>query len=218
LAIIPTLAPYLLPLFVQKFVEQYPKVDLKIYELQTNEIIDQLRNGKIDGAVLATPLDIKELDEEFLFHEPFKVFLSKSHSLLNKKNLDENDLSIDEAWLLKEGHCLRTQTLQLCRFSRQKDNKHPFFEAGSLETLINMVKSSQGFTVLPYLACLNLSEEDNKKLRPFKQNVPVRNIGFVTGPLSMKKSIDKVVIKSIQDHLPKELKKSPAKAQVLGIN
>ena len=217
LAVIPTLAPYVLPLFVQKFVESYPKVELKIFEYQTDEIIRYLKEGKIDGAILATPLEEKEIKEEHLFFEPFKIFLSPAHALLKKKNLDEKDLDLREAWLLKEGHCLRAQALHLCQFRKSSEGKHLFFEAGSLETLVNMVKSSTGFTVLPYLACENLSASDQKYLREFKGTLPVRDIGFVTGPMSMKTSIEKALIKTIMQNVPKELRKSSAKTEIISI-
>lgn len=218
LSVIPTLAPYVLPLFVQKFVDQFPNVELKIYENQTDEIIRLLKDGKIDAGILAAPLEEKEIHEEHLFYEPFKIFLSPSHELLKKKSLDEKDLDMREAWLLKEGHCLRAQALQLCQYKKTADNKHLLFEAGSLETLINMVKSSKGFTVLPYLTAMNLSDADQKLVKEFKSLVPVRDVCFVTGPHSMKKSIEKALIKTIFQSIPKELKKESTKAEVISIH
>ena len=217
LSVIPTLAPYVLPLFIQRFVEEFPKVELRIHEHQTDEIIRFLKDGKIDGGILASPLEEKELHEEHLFFEPFKIFFTPDHDLLKKKNIDEKDLNISEAWLLKEGHCMRSQALQLCQFKKDVRDKQLFFEAGSLETLVNMVKATKGFTVLPYLACQNLSELDKKFLREFKGHAPVRDISFVTGPLSMKKSIDKALMKTILKNLPKELKKTDSKAEVIPI-
>lgn len=218
LGIIPTLAPYILPLFVQKFISEYPEVELKIYEHQTDDIIRLLKDGKIDGGILAAPLEEKEIHEEHLFYEPFKIFLSPSHELLKKKSLDEKDLDIREAWLLKEGHCLRSQALQLCQYKKDSEHKHLYFEAGSLETLVNMVKSSRGFTILPYLTASNLSTPDQKLLKDFKSHVPVRNVCFATGPHSMKKSIEKALVKVISKSLPKELKKDPPKSEVVSIH
>ena len=218
LGVIPTLAPYILPLFVQKFVNEYPQVELKIYEHQTDDIIRLLKEGKIDGGILAAPLEVKEIQEEHIFYEPFKIFLSPSHHLLKKKNLDEKDLNMQEAWLLKEGHCLRAQALQLCQYKKTSENKHLYFEAGSLETLVNMVKSSKGFTVLPYLATVNLSQADQKLLKDFKGYVPVREICFVTGPHSMKKSIEKALVKVIGKNIPKELKKDSPRSEVVSIH
>jgi LysR family hydrogen peroxide-inducible transcriptional activator len=218
LGVIPTLAPYVLPLFVQKFVSDYPKVELKIFEHQTDELVRLLKEGKIDAGICAVPLEEKVIKEEHLFYEPFKIFFSPEHSLLKKKSIEDKDLDLREAWLLKEGHCLRAQALQLCQPRKVGNDRHLFFEAGSLETLVNMVKSSTGFTVLPHLSCLNLSQEDQKMLRDFKSHSPVRDISFVTGPLSMKTSADKAMVATILKSLPKELKKTPGKSEVLGIN
>ncbi len=218
LAVIPTLAPYILPLFVSEFTQKYPSVELKIFEYQTDEIIRFLKEGKIDGAILATPLEVKEISEEHLFFEPFKIFLSPVHSLLKKKSLDEKELDLNEAWLLKEGHCMRAQALHLCQVKKEGSAKNLFFEAGSLETLINMVKSTKGFTVLPYLATLTLSDKDTELLRDFKSQLPVRDISFVTGPMSMKTSIKDALIKVILSKLPKELKKTSSKSEVISIH
>lgn len=218
LAVIPTLAPYVLPLFVQQFVEKYPKVELKVFEHQTDDIIKLLKEGKIDGAILATPLLVKEIKEEHLFNEPFKIFLSPGHALLKKKTIDEKDLDLREAWLLKEGHCLRAQALQLCQFKKVNEGRQIFFEAGSLETLINLVKSSYGFTVLPYMASSNMPAKDQELLRNFKLNIPMREISFVSGPMSMKNSIQKALIDVILANIPKELRKTSSKAEILGIH
>lgn len=218
LAVIPTLAPYILPLFVGEFVKKHPQVELKIYEYQTDEIIRYLKEGKIDGAILATPLEVKELSEEPLFLEPFQLFLSPDHALLKKKSIDQKELDISEAWLLKEGHCMRAQALQLCQVKKEGAGKNLFFEGGSLETLINMVKATKGFTVLPYLATLTLSKNDRELLRDFKSQVPVREISFVTGPLSMKTSIKDALFKVVSGVIPKELKKSSSKAEVISIH
>ena len=219
LGVIPTLAPYILPLFIKDFGDKYPEVELKVYEYQTEEIIRLLKEGKIDGAILATPLEVKEIKEEHLFQEPFKIFLSPDHPLAKKKSLEEKDLDVSEAWLLKEGHCLRAQALQLCKIKKNagKDGSNVMFEAGSMETLINLVKSVGGFTVLPQLTYMGLSTADQKNLRDFKGTTPVREISFVTGPQSIKSSIEKALIKSIQGNLPKDLKKEKSKADIIPI-
>jgi LysR family hydrogen peroxide-inducible transcriptional activator len=216
LGVIPTLAPYLLPLFVQKFVKKFPEVELKIYEQQTEDIIRLLKEGKIDGGLLATPLEHKEIKEQTIFMEPFEIFFSPEHPLLKKKTIDEKDLDLSEAWLLKEGHCLRSQVMQLCK-NRNLSNQHLFFEAGSLETLINMVKSSTGFTVLPYLSVNNLSTADKKFVREFKHS-PVREISFVTGPHSLRTSIEKSLFSVIENCVPVELKKKSSKNEIIPIS
>ena len=91
------------------------------------------------------------------------------------------------------------------------------FEAGSLETLINMVKSSTGFTVLPYLACVNLSNQDQKSLKDLKNHLPVRDIAFVNGPHSMNASIEKALLFRIEKCIPEELKKPSKKTEIIAI-
>jgi LysR family hydrogen peroxide-inducible transcriptional activator len=218
LAVIPTLAPYVLPRFVQKFVAAYPRVELKIYEHQTDDIVKLLKEGKLDAGLLATPLEVKEIAEEHLFYEPFRVFLSPNHPLLKKKAIDEADLDLREAWLLKEGHCLRAQALNLCQVNKATaEARHLYFEAGSLETLVNFVKAGQGFTVLPYLAAENLGAADQKLLRDFKGHLPVRDIAFVTGPHSMKKSIEAALVKTILKNIPKYLAATAKNTEVVAI-
>jgi LysR family hydrogen peroxide-inducible transcriptional activator len=218
LGIIPTLAPHLLPLFIQKFSEIYPDVELKIFEEQTDIILKALKEGKMDAALLAGPVEDKEIHEEHLFYEPFHLFFSADHKLLDKKFIEEKDLNIKEAWLLKDGHCLRTQMLQLCQYRKMENSDHSVsFEAGSLETIINLVKSSRGFTILPELAVNNLSTRDQKFVRQFKSPKPVRQVILATGPLSVKKSTMEALMKVISKSIPEELVKKTSTMEVLSI-
>jgi LysR family hydrogen peroxide-inducible transcriptional activator len=113
---------------------------------------------------------------------------------------------------------MRVQALSMCQMKKEGASKNLFFEAGSLETLINMVKSTKGFTVLPYLATLTLSGKDSELLRDFKSLLPVRDISFVTGPMSMKTSIKDALVKVILSRIPKELKKTSPKSEVISIH
>lgn len=216
LAVIPTLAPYLLPLFLKNFEELYPKVHLKIYEYQTAEILPLIKEGKMDAALLATPLGDKKVTEEVLFFEPFKVYLSEKHEFLKKKDIKEEDLDLKEAWLLKEGHCLRTQVLKLCGHPVSKE-RSIFFEGGSLETLVHLVEKTQGFTILPYLATLTMKKEQLKNIREFKGMIPVREISLISGPFTAKLAIHQALKKVILKNLPKFSNKEEKKFQVLDL-
>lgn len=208
LAVIPTLAPYLLPLFVEKFRTQWPKVQLRLFEYQTDEIVAMLKEDKLDAGILATPLDIKDIKEELLFHEGFQLLFSSGHPLLKAKEIREQDLKIEEAWLLKEGHCLRAQVLHLCGTKLSNKERAVFFEGGSIETLVNLLQSMTGFTVVPELAIKHLSPEIQKRLRPFSGRRPVREISMVSGPFALKNSISKALKQVITTHLPIELTRS----------
>lgn len=205
LAIIPTLAPYLLPVFVEAFQTAWPKVQLRLFEYPTDEIVGLLREDKIDAGILATPLEYKDIQEDVLFYESFQLLFSPGHPLLKEKEVREQDLKIDEAWLLKEGHCLRGQMLQLCRPRNSVLEKSVFFEGGSIETLVNLLQTMHGFTVIPELAIPHLSPAIQKRLRPLKGKRPVREISLVTGPFALKASITQALKGSLLKSLPKQL-------------
>jgi len=217
LAVIPTLAPYLLPHFVENFRTKWPKVQLRLYEFQTDEIISMLKEDKLDGALLATPLEVKDIKEDVLFREGFQLLFSPGHPLLKEKEIREQDLSLEEAWLLKEGHCLRSQVLQLCRPSKSTHDRAVFFEGGSIETLVNLISQMKGFTVVPELAIPHLNGDVKKRLRPFKGKRPVREISLVTGPFALKHSIAEALKAVVLEALPEEFLAPSKKDRVLPI-
>ena len=181
LGIIPTLAPYLLPLFLKSFSRKFPEIKLFIKELVTTEIISKLKTGDLDMGLLATPLKEPQLSEYPLFYEEFFAYASGSEKLPRKKYLLPRELDPSHLWLLEEGHCLRNQVINLCELKTLdagSDKLH--YEAGSIETLINMVDKNDGITIVPFLATLLLKPSQNKKLRRFSKPKPSREISLVT--------------------------------------
>lgn len=181
LGVIPTLAPYLLPLFLKSFSKKYPDVKLFIKELVTSEIINKLKTGDLDIGLLATPLKEAQLNEHPLFYEEFFVYASGNEKLPKKRYLLPRELDPSHLWLLEEGHCLRNQVINLCELKTMEsgsDKVH--YEAGSIETLINMVDKNDGITIVPYLATLLLNSSQNKNLREFSKPKPSREISLVT--------------------------------------
>jgi len=153
IGIIPTLAPYLLPQFLQAFIKQYPQVRLSIHELTTENIVRQLKNGSLDAGIMATPLNTAELKEEFLFNEEFVAYVSRKEKLFNKKYLLPDDINVHSMWLLEEGHCLRNQVMNLCALQKDASiEKHFDYAAGSIETLKHFADKNGGITLLPELA------------------------------------------------------------------
>jgi len=216
LGVIPTLAPSLVPLFVGAFQKRYPKVQLRVYEHQTETLIQLLKDDKLDGGLCAGPLGVKGLHEETLFWEPFSLLFSPGHELLKDKEVREEKLRIDDAWLLREGHCLRTQVLQLCQ-PRHGGERGLQFEGGSLETIVNLLRSMPGFTVLPELSLETLAGEDRRRVRPFKGSTPVREIQLVTGPFAVKASIATALTTCVRDSVPKELLKKDKRTNVIEV-
>lgn len=179
LGIIPTLAPYLLPLFLKSFHEKYPALKIFVREMVTDEIVLKLQTGELDLGLLATPVNEPRLEEHPLFYEEFFVYASQDEKLPRKKYLLPKQIDINHLWLLEEGHCLRNQVFNLCELKKQ-DPETLNYEAGSIETLINLVDHNGGITIIPSLAGLNLKAAQKKKIREFANPKPVREISLVS--------------------------------------
>jgi LysR family hydrogen peroxide-inducible transcriptional activator len=206
LGVIPTLSPYVIPLFAGAFVKKYPHVNLTIEEFKTEDIIELLSRDEIDAGLLVTPLQGESFIERTLFLEPFSVFASANHPLLKKSKIKDKDLDTSDVWLLNEGHCFRQQVLNLCKISKdigQHDNLK--FESGNLETLKNMVINNSGYTLLPHLAVLNLSEEELEHVRDFQTPVPTREVSLVHNRIFLKEKIISALEASIIENLPDSL-------------
>ncbi|HTH58499.1 MAG TPA: LysR substrate-binding domain-containing protein [Cyclobacteriaceae bacterium] len=179
--IIPTVAPYLLPLFLHDFLSKYPNVRLKISELTTDQIISHLEKQQMDAAILATPLKNPSIKEFPLFYEQFVVYASAEEKMMKKKYLLAEDINVNHLWLLEEGHCLREQVVNLCELKRKETLLQNLdYQAGSIETLRKMVDINNGITILPELALRDLSTKQKKNIRYFKPPAPVREVSIVT--------------------------------------
>ena len=176
LGIIPTIMPTLLPMFLNNFIKKYPKVKLIIEELNTDEIIHRLNNGHLDAAIAATPLEEEKIKEVVLYFEPFVAYIPEGHSTFQKKEIEIDDLNIDEILLLQDGHCFRDGILNLCKNTTANEKSHFQIESGSFETLIKLADEGLGTTLLPYLHTLDLKENDKLKLRHFKEPKPAREV------------------------------------------
>jgi len=207
IGVIPTLAPYLLPLFIQSFIKKYPQVRLSVHELMTEDIIRQLKNGSLDAGIMATPLKIPELKEDVLFHERFVAYVSRKEKIFNKKYLLPDDIDVNKMWLLEEGHCLRTQVMNLCALQKDASiEKHFDYAAGSIETLKRFVEKNDGITLLPELATMDMSASKKTMLRYFKNSTPVREISIVTLKTFTKTRLIQILKTSIGENLPPQLK------------
>jgi len=179
LGIIPTITPTLLPMFLNNFIKKYPKVNLIIEELNTDEIILRLKNGHLDAAIAATPLEDEKIKEIVLYYEPFVAYIPSDHIASQKKEIEISDLNIDDILLLQDGHCFRDSILNLCK-NQEIATRNTFqLESGSFETLIKLADEGLGTTLLPYLHTLDLKEKDKLKLRHFKEPKPAREVSLI---------------------------------------
>ncbi len=221
LGIIPTLAPYLLPLFLENFTKKYPRVNLIVEELQTQQIIQKLKEDKVDAGILVTPLNHKGIVERPVFKEPFLVYLAPNHPLLSLSKVSDKDLSLDDIWLLNEGHCFRDQAIEICKRAKGKifKQKNLTFESGNLETLKRLIDQKFGYTLLPSLAILGMSaKEQKKRVRFFKSPVPTREVSIVYSRSYLKESIIEALVNEVVSSLPKELKTLKSNERVIEIS
>lgn len=207
--IIPTLAPYLLPLFVQSFTEKYPKVKLAVHEMTTEAIIARLREGRLDVAILVTPLNEKGIGEHVLFYEKLIAYVSKKNSLFKKQYLLSKDIDPRKLWLLEEGHCFRSQIMNLCELQKAgKENSFFEYEAGSIETLRRMVELNDGITILPELATVDLRPAQLQLLREFKKPTPMREVSIVVHRDFVKKKLVEIFKEEIIASIPERMRKN----------
>lgn len=203
IGVIPTLAPYLLPLFLKSFSGKHPQIRLHIFELTTDSIIQKLKKDMIDIGIMATPTGDKELFETPLFQEEFVVYAAKNEGILEKKYLLANDIDVNRLVLLEEGHCMRAQVINLCEL-RQVSNQisNVFYESGSIETLKNLIELHEGITILPELALRNFTPEQFENIRYFKEPAPVREISLVTYRAFVKKRLAEALYNEILENMP----------------
>ena len=211
IGIIPTLAPYLLPLFLPSYLKNYPLVKVQISELTTEEIVQRLERNEIDAGILATPLENKMLIEKPLFYEQFVVYASATEKFMDKKYLLAEDIDVNRLWLLEEGHCLRSQVINLCELkSKEKEIHQLDFAAASIETLKKIVEINNGITIIPSLALADMTEKQMQNIRHFKSPVPVREIGLVTYRHFIKEklllSLENEILKAIPDNMKTNIK------------
>ncbi len=206
--IIPTLAPYLLPLFIPSFTKKYPEIKLVVNELTTDIIISRLREGKIDAGILVTPLNETGIKEDVLFYEEMLAYISPKNAAYKKTYVLPQDIDPNKLWLLEEGHCFRTQIANLCQLRKASiEGSHFEYEAGSLETLRRLVEIYDGITILPELATLNMPVKQQKLLRKFKKPEPVREVSIVIHRDHLKKRFIDVLKKEIINAIPEKLNK-----------
>tara|TARA_R110002072_G_scaffold22432_3_gene78726 strand:- start:13199 stop:14140 length:942 start_codon:yes stop_codon:yes gene_type:complete len=189
LGIIPTVMPTLLPMFLKAFTNRYPKVKLKIEELNTDECIQRLQEGNLDAAIAATPLLNENITERVLYYEPFVAYITENHRLFQNKSIVIEDLDIEDILLLEDGHCFRDGVINLCKATKGTEQEHFQLESGSFETLIKLSNEGLGMTLLPYLHTLDIKEKEMRYLKHFKEPSPAREVSILQHKSRLKPQI-----------------------------
>ncbi len=178
LGLIPTVAPYLLPLIMPPLHRTFPHLKLWLHEQQTHVLMERLRNAELDLLILALPVPTHDFIEVDLFSEPFQLAVPGNDPLAGQGKARLSDLNQREVMLLEEGHCLREHALDVC--FRAGANEYGAFHATSLETLRHMVGEGMGITLIPELAVpRRATKNDAVRYLPFAEPVPSRRIGML---------------------------------------
>lgn len=216
LGVIPTLSSTVMPLFLGTFARTYPKVELVVEELKTQEIIARLRADTLDAGLASTPLGIQGLTETPVGKEVMYAYLPPKDPLAKKREVTQGELKERTLWLMPEGHCFRSQVLAYCGQDPTDSPLSIQFESGSFQTLVRLVDEGLGATVLPELALRDLPEARRKaQVRPLVSPVPVREIGLVTSRADLRRSVTEALETSIKEALDEALSQAPKRAKML---
>lgn len=203
IGIIPTIAPYLLPAFIQEFIVAYPNIRLHVSEMITERIFNEIKHGNLDVGIVASVSEDNTLLEIPLYQERFYVYVTEATALYDKKYILPEDIDPNELWLLEEGHCFRTQIQKLCELSKSSDVGNSFlYRSGSIETLIRMVDKNGGITLLPELAVQELSKVQRSNIRQFQRPEPAREVCLVTNREQVKNRLIDALRGAIMERLP----------------
>lgn len=183
IAILPSLAPYLLPLFIGTFLEEYPQVQLEIVELHNYQIFGRLRQDRADVAITVAPIEAEGFYEIPLFEEPLAVYLSKNHPLAAKDRLVIDDVDLEECILTDDAYSMR-QNIEKLQQEKSKEKTTSIthnlkYRSGSIESICRIIEEYGGITLLPYLATLHKSEWERQFVRYF-ENPPHRQVILLT--------------------------------------
>lgn len=191
IGIIPTVASNLLHRILPVLITKYPALQLNVQEITTANIIRQLKSGELDAGIVSTPLHTDELEEDVLYYEKLMVYGKVKQS--NTKYLKTKDMAHEKMWLLEQGNCLTDQIINVCSLNTKKVEANFHFNPNSFESLLNIVDSFQGLTLIPELFYADLSEERKANVRNFHTPYPVREISMVYHrPYAKRRLIDAI--------------------------
>jgi LysR family hydrogen peroxide-inducible transcriptional activator len=202
IGIIPTLAPFLVPLFAGSMQGAHPELDLDIYELITNNVIYGVRNGDLDVGIISTPLTAYGIQTKALFYEKFFFYAADKQT---SNFIDPQKINYSKLWILEEGNCFRDQINNFCDLGRIRENKPFIYRSNSIDALIRVVDTRGGITILPELTTLTLSKEQESNLKRISGKPKAREIGIITRTeYDKERFIDKLEV-HIKKNIPRSM-------------
>jgi len=185
LGIIPTVAPYLVPVLIPLLRERHPSFRLQLRESVTARLLDELHAGDIDAIVAALPIDDERLTQRKLFDDRFLIATSTNDQTVLASPMTQDNVALDRLLLLEEGHCMRDQALAVCSLPSQRQLVK--YGATSMTTLLQMVSHGMGLTLIPEIAVRAEARSNHMRIVPFDGEQPKREIALFWRRQSMRR-------------------------------
>jgi LysR family hydrogen peroxide-inducible transcriptional activator len=206
--IIPTLAPYLVPLFIGQLNSGYPDLKIEIQELITEEIVRKLNLGELDAGLLSTPLEAK-VRVEPLFYEKFFLYVSDAHPLYGRDKIKATEIDTGRLWYLSEGNCFQNQANAICPVSSPEQSGQLRYVSSSIESLRRIVESKNGATFIPELATISIPAELEEMVISISEPSPFREISLALSRLHSKERLVQVFKETVLRAIPDRMKRKP---------
>ena len=202
--LIPTVAPYLLPVIIPVIKKHFPELELYLHENQTAVLLKQLEAGELDCLILALLPGMESFQQYVLYEEPLELALAETHQWASKPLIDLEKLRGERVLMLEDGHCLRDQAMAFCFTAGAIEDQS--FKATSLETLRHMISADNSLTLLPQLAIPTNRHQAGLKYIPFNNPVPSRTVGLVCRKNSVRKACFEQLTALISTNVEDKLK------------
>lgn len=204
IGVLPTVAPYLVPRFFPQLMNAHPEMDIRITEMQTEQMKTAIERGELDAGILARVDGLEDMRCHFLFHERFFAYVAKNNQLYTNSSVKTSDLTGEYLWLLDEEHCFRDQLVKFCQLKAANRAKK-CYNLGSIETFMRIVESGKGITFIPELAIYQLNSDQRQLVKPFALPIPTREIVMMTSPHFVRTTLLRLLVDSIQAAVPKDM-------------
>jgi LysR family transcriptional regulator, hydrogen peroxide-inducible genes activator len=210
IGIIPTLAPYWVPLFMNEFHSTYPDIKLTVNEMKTSEIIAELKNGRIDAGLLSTPIDTNGIVFTPLFYEEFFLYVSDKHPLFEQDEINLSQVELEDAWYLEEGNCFQNQVNAVCTLASAPGEKQSMvYLSNSIESLCKIIERGGGITFIPELATLSVSADQEEMIKSIAGAKPIREISLATTRFSKSDRLLGLFVEEAMKPIPQRMKNKP---------
>jgi LysR family transcriptional regulator, hydrogen peroxide-inducible genes activator len=204
IGIIPTLAPFLVPLFADQLLHDYPDFRMDIHEVITEKVVNGVRSGDLDVGIISTPINVYGISSIPLFYEKFFIY-SSGEFINDGMPVNLSKIKYEHLWLLEEGNCFRDQINNFCDLNKIRKNRQFVYRSNSIDALIRLVDTKGGMTILPELSTLSLSEKQEENVKAIAGKPKAREIAIiVTKNYDKERYIEKLKT-YIQNNIPKSM-------------